>query len=187
MRASYRRNENIDMFRSHFVAAFLACAVLTPTAQAATLLTPEGEPIGGKFQSWVDHSRVPVPETVFLALTACPSQEGTSCTGPGLPIFLSPDQWSPRAALYHELGHQFDYQVVTDRDRVIFLRLLGVGGPWRSGGPDSPHERFAEAYGLCAKTGLSNRSGRGRVNGAYGYTVTKRRHWRLCLAIQRLG
>lgn len=60
-----------------------------------------------------------------------------------------------RSELGHESGHAFDFQVLTDGDRVYFTRLMGLSGPWDQGSGythtailgRSPIETFADWYG----------------------------------------
>lgn len=48
----------------------------------------------------------------------------------------------------HELGHAFDFQVLTDGDRTYFMRVMGLHGPWNNPGADpNPIEAFADWYG----------------------------------------
>ena len=110
----------------------------------------------------------------------CPWVESVGCTSPGKPIYMDPD-WASRELLRHELGHQFDYQVMDDTERDGFRALIGDPRPWRAEGGNSPHEQFAEAYSLCVVR-------RARVyhlrNGGYGYAPRWRTHKRVCALIK---
>lgn len=64
-------------------------------------------------------------------------------------IYLSRgvDRWTRE----HELGHVFDYLVLTDADRAYFTRLMRLAGPWTDGERDCdaercPDEWFADWY-----------------------------------------
>lgn len=85
----------------------------------------------------------------------------------------------------HELGHQFDYQVMSDFQRDWFRMFIGDPRPWRSS-PNSPHEQFAEAYRTCAmlRTRSAWEFARG---GGFNYDPPWRRHRRICLMIKRAG
>jgi hypothetical protein len=94
---------------------------------------------------------------------------------------------------WHETGHVFDDEVLTDEDRVLFTRLLGfTPGSWLRGyeeldggpvtfmaGVRSPSEHFADAYAACA-LGLDPDTN--WVDG-YGYHPSARQHRRVCRAM----
>jgi hypothetical protein len=94
---------------------------------------------------------------------------------------------------WHETGHVFDDEVLTDENRVEFTRLLGFKpGSWLRGyenlngapvtfmaGVRSPSEHFADAYAACA-LGLDPDSN--WVDG-YGYHPSARQHRRVCRAL----
>jgi hypothetical protein len=94
---------------------------------------------------------------------------------------------------WHETGHVFDDEVLTDEDRVLFTRLLGFKpGSWLRGyeelsgapltfmaGVRSPSEHFADAYAACA-LGLDPDTN--WVDG-YGYHPSARQHRRVCRAM----
>lgn len=115
------------------------------------------------------------------------------CSNPAGCIWLNED--ADRYDRMHELGHIFDAQVLTDRDRRRFTRLLGLGQrPWQKtymtpGGVvtddfDSPNEWFADAYAHCALR-LDGRlhHGVGRSVVAY-FEPGPRLYDRLCAAIR---
>ncbi len=73
-----------------------------------------------------------------------------------------------RWTLYHEVGHQFDYQRLDDSRRWRFRQLIHDDRSWRSYWP-SPHEQFAEAYAYCASSSKVRRKRIWGQNGlAYG-------------------
>lgn len=82
----------------------------------------------------------------------------------------------------HELGHQFDYFVMTDEARERFLAIMRDDRAWRST-PESPHERFAEAWRLCAATRRLPQY----YNAAYGLKLTPRQFRRLCALIRSVS
>jgi hypothetical protein len=113
------------------------------------------------------------------------------CSDPAGCVFL-PSDYMRRYNRWHELGHIFDAQVLTERDRWRFTRLLGFGGgPWLRGtgvhgGMRSPSEWFADAYAHCA-LGLDGRFRAGqvlRIVVAYGYDPSPRQSDRVCAAIR---
>ena len=122
-----------------------------------------------------------VPQAVTLSLDGCPFEQTRSCTQEGVPaIWLAPSR-TTRHDLYHEMGHLYDYFVLTEATRQRFLSLRQDRRPWRSA-PNSPHEQFAEAYAFCA-TGRAPLFA-GRVLGGYGYTPSLRAHKRICALIR---
>lgn len=176
-----------------------------PNASAVTLVLPDGTEHPQPWQSWVDASQVPTPPVrVQLVLESCPysSPPGSpACAMPGdgyycreaACIWLNPVEVAPggaiRPALLHELGHVFDYTVMSDAHRAGFLKIMRDRRPWRSDSK-SPHEQFAVAYDLCARGG--NRTWRRwrsmTANGAqfgYGYRATPPQHRRVCALIRR--
>lgn len=108
---------------------------------------------------------------------------GDDCPNPAGCIFL---RTRNRFARWHELGHAWDQQKLTDSDRRWFARKLEMAGQpwfdeaWNPGG--SPGERFADAYANCA---LRNTFRRGWET-AYDYMPTLRRHRAICNAIVAL-
>lgn len=123
----------------------------------------------------------PVPPDVVLE--PCPQIPGkAACTSPGGPIYLDPQHGSWRA-LWHELGHQFDYQAMSDYQRDRFRTFSGDLRPWGSQ-PNGPKEKFAEAYRLCA---LGWRPFEKHVEGAFHYRVTVKRQHRICILIRNAG
>lgn len=143
--------------RKVILAVALVSSLLVPArAQAVLLINPDGsraEP----YQTWAERAKVPTStETLvlnlFVDLDQCSRRYG--CTGANDPIVHI---WRPwcigvpakcRETLLHELGHRFDYQMA-DWRRTWFMRAASRGREWRAG-HNPPHERFAEAYGLCA-------------------------------------
>ena len=105
-----------------------------------------------------------------------------------------------RFARWHELGHVFDWQVLTDADRAWFTRLLRFPPetPWWSddamqeGEGVSPSEQFADAYAAC---GMGRSPAGRRVQSrvvvewttGYDYYPTVRQHQRICTLIVRIG
>lgn len=130
-------------------------------------------------------------------------------------IWLMPD--ASRFDLRHELGHVFDFRVLTDPDRAYFTHLLGLDGDsWRATVaavwtlPRAPvDEIFADAYAACSQRLMpprwlhrwhrvmgSNhgytllapgRSNRATWDTAYGYFPTRAQHEMVCSAIRRVG
>ena len=163
------------------VAALLVLA-LTSSAQALTIVSPTGDPRVARYQAWANTSAMPQPlGQVDLVLSSCPAAISDGCIYHGAPptIFLGPTV-RERAVLLHELGHAFDTQRMSNAYRFAFEKLFGDRRAWRTA-PNSPHERFAEAYSLCARHPRI----RATYYAAYGYTVTPKRHHKVCALIRR--
>lgn len=158
--------------------------VVTASASARLVIRHEDGSPAPVLQAWVDASHVPVAHgVVTIHLGNCFGEEQpTSCTAPpGDDIWLREPVQTLRYALTHELGHRFDYRVMNEPARAAFRRIIDDRRPWRARGGNSPHEQFAEAYGLC----MRHRRVRGAaVIGSYGYLVTTAKHHRVCRLIQ---
>src|SRR3954453_4830583 len=164
------------------VCAALACLVVAATASAVTIVSPSGDPRIMRYQAWANASIMPTPSGVVdLVLDSCPVAVSDGCIYHGAPptIFLGAAV-RDRAVLLHELGHAFDTQRMTPAYRAAFQGIVGDTRAWRSP-PNSPHERFAEAYSLCAHHARMARA----YTAAYGYRVTPRQHARVCALIKR--
>src|SRR5215211_3961733 len=139
------------------VSAGAILALIAPGARAATTI----DPAAGVFpyQQWVEEAKVPTPDvTLRLIEEACPPELADfalACTAKGsYTIWLSPERAKPAATFYHELGHNYDYFELGRWASREFRKIIGDDRPWRSKPGEiglSPHEIFAEAYGLCAR------------------------------------
>lgn len=122
------------------------------------------------WQRWITRSKVPTPDIeITIVGQPCPDGESAACTFPGSTVayIAEPSPSLAKDALFHELGHQFDYWVLTEAQRERFMQIAEVGGEWRQPGTRSPHELFAEAFRQCA-TGV--------WNGAPGRSLSPNRH-----------
>lgn len=115
-------------------------------AESATILSYP-DPV---LQRMLDNSKAPQPNvTLNVHYQWCPSPEftGRSCVYEG----LSSDMYlNHYADFYHELGHIFDLNSMTDLARGRFLQLIHDHHSW-SQAPNAPKEKFAVAYALCAE------------------------------------
>jgi hypothetical protein len=128
----------------------LLLLVLAPAAVAHTTITGG---TSGKWQRWIDHAKVPTAdEEVALLEEACPGSDVRGCTAPDPPtIYVSPATLTPLIVLFHELGHRFDYKVMSESSRAAFADSIGRSGvPWRDGTSASLAEVFAETWAHCA-------------------------------------
>ena len=167
------------------VALALAGALAAPAAATPTTLqTAAGAERPQPFQGWTDRAEVPTPSgVVTLVLEACPAYvSAAGCTfAQARRMHLAPIG-RDRRTFFHELGHVFDAQVLTDGERQRFRRLVGARGPWFGVvGEDSPGEQFAEAYALCARF----RTLRTTQFAMYDYVATPQRHAAVCALIRQ--
>ena len=86
--------------------AALALLALTSTASAATLLTPQGQPVGGQWQRYMDESRMPTygGAMVFTSnyVGVCSGGSGGNVVGCTTNYALTPT--SPALATYPQTG-----------------------------------------------------------------------------------
>lgn len=136
------------------LVGLLAC-----TAQAGTIVVPIDSPY--PYQRWSDEARIATPPlSVEIKLTPpldCAERE--ACAGGPTEIWVTGP--IDKTVFLHELGHLFDWQVLTDLDRERFLQIIGrTGRPWDYAEPGvdihdtSPREFFAMFYSNCAEWGV---------------------------------
>ena len=165
------------------LATAVATLVMTTSAQAVTLVLPDGTERPQPYQGWADELKLPTtPGVVTLRL------DGDGCPAVACALAQPATIWhlagARRGDFHHELGHHFDYTVMTPDARGAFMEVMGlVGRAWRERGGNSPHERFAEAYRMCARSLLSADD---RSQG-YDYQPTRSQHRRVCALIVRTG
>jgi hypothetical protein len=190
--------------RTAAVVAIVTALLCAGSSQAVTIVMWNGQ-APRPFQKWARAMRVP---TFHGTVTLHRTSECASCAQ-GSNIWLDPHYYSryerdTREALYHELGHVFDYFQMTDADRAAFEETTGDHRPWRTS-YDSPHEQFAEAYAFCAlppkwlswrrvETGkrgyaltVGYKDGANWSSADYGYRPSRSQFRRACKAIRRMG
>lgn len=141
---------------------------------------------------------MPQPPRVTVHHADCPDYaDGGSCADMATnEIWLAPNSGSFER--WHEIGHLFDAQVLTDPDRAWFMRAFRMTGEWVRGTGDEclgkrcPDELFADAYAACAND--LRPEGRRRDGmtvsdwtTSYGYFPTARQHRRVCNGIAVIG
>src|SRR4051794_27917261 len=149
-------------------AAALVALWLAPGADALRLVSPTNNPDLARFQRWVDAAAMPTPrESLNVVLAPCPVAISDGCiVHDAVPtVYLGP-MARDRATVLHEVGHAFDAAEMNDPDRGAFSAIFGDTRAWDAA-PNSPKERFAEAYSLCAR----HPAIRAAYTGAYGYRV----------------
>jgi hypothetical protein len=133
---------------------------------------------------------MPAPPHVTIHHEPCPYYaDGGSCSYADTDdVYLEPG--ATRFERQHELGHQFDRQVLTDPDRAWLTSRLGFKpGAWNRGtgpGNRSPDESFADAYAACAIGLVPLRRGKAWWT-SYGYFPAARQHRVICNAIAVLA
>lgn len=155
------------------IATVISCVTLffslAGTARAVTLVTPQGQPVGGRWQRWADESKIPTVagDLIFVpnasgctaGITACSSSRSQGY--PATETFVSLDVGtgpSARDSLYWELGHQFDWRYLTGAQRRYFARAWSTPhARWMdtttalaAGYEDGLEAEFAQIYDDCA-------------------------------------
>ena len=173
--------------------AFLAACLVTAgapepdTAQARTLtaVSKSGKRLKGPYQRWIDRSKVPtVSGRVRIVLSGCPYRPtlaGCVYSNRLRTVYIRRTVSDMRGTLYHELGHLFDFRLMSRGERRIYKRLVGQRGRAWFGGVNPPGEQFAEAYSLCASRRRLART----AHGHYGFRTSPRRHRAVCSLIRR--
>ena len=142
------------------LAVLVALLVMPASAGAVTLVTPSGQPIGGQLQAWANESHTPTISRSLPVVsqgTFCPEATGCSLGDPRFTASFA-IAVTDRDSLYFELGHQFDWQYLTVRDRRSLARFWSVPHArwWDSleslqqGTEDGLEADFAAAYDDCA-------------------------------------
>ena len=166
--------------------AVVVLGLLAPGATAVELVKLDGSPVGGAFQRWVDRTQVPTaPGRVTLRRERCGAVP--ACYRVDLrTVYLEPRDTRD---LLHELGHDFDAQVMTWAARRRFGVIMRDPRPWASPGAGSvvtdPQERFADAFLMCATE--SRTYGGIYQPMASDYEPTIRQHRRVCSLIRRVA
>ena len=145
-----------------------------------------GEAIRGAMHGWLHQARAPlVRGRVQILLTQCPARPRfVACVYARRPsrIYIRPGLRNMRWALYHELGHVFDFRVLNNRERRAFRRIMGIRENRWFGGRRRAAELFAEGYASCARFGPRRAARRRSV---YGYAPTARQHRATCRLLER--
>jgi hypothetical protein len=169
-------------------AAVIATCAGAPAASAAesgtTLVNRAGRPLSGHWQGWVAKSLVPiVPGRIKISLRGCPAHPkavGCIYSTRLSTVYLDRRRAVLPATLYHELGHLYDWRVLSNRDRRRFKRLIGKARQGWFTGQRPPAEQFAEAYSFCARY---RRIRSIRAYATYGYDPSPREHLAACRLI----
>jgi hypothetical protein len=156
--------------RSFLLAFGIGAVVLAGPGQAGVVLTGAPTSLGRIAAS----GRMPQPSVVYAFhwAGACGALAAPGCTLGESEVTLDPNllrlpsarivtgigQGAPllRFVLFHELGHVFDREWMTDATRASFMGLIGrTDGWWSSADGPPPGELFADAYALCSIYGAT--------------------------------
>jgi hypothetical protein len=150
-----------------------ACALTPAAAQAGEPHTITG--LSARQAAAVAATFVPLPERVHVVHTPCPLFARNSCAyGSPWLVFMHPRHERDAGVLFHELGHEFDWQFMSDGDRAAWTELRGRPG-WEP-------ERFASDYANCA---VDLTHGRFHPATAFYSYIGRRLHRRLCRSLLR--
>lgn len=144
-------------------ATFLAVItfLLGASSAPAVTLMVNGDTPSIRYQRWADTSALRLPGgQIDLTLAASARDAATLCgaptsacyfdtPSPRIILTVNNDVVVTRQALYHELGHWVDHRLATDAARRAFLELLSDDRGWDTR-PDSPREKFAVVFEMCA-------------------------------------
>jgi len=171
--------------RRALVLALASCALSPAGAPAQTSLVVARPLSPARYQRLIAAAAIPTPHaTIVLEGGLCPGAPSWAA-GCALPlqrqIWLSAEGLQP-SIFFHELGHVFDWLVMTDGVRSRFAALIHRSAEWNwtSTNHNPPVEQFAEAYSMCAR----HRVIKAVAYGNYDYTPTPARHRRACALIR---
>lgn len=144
------------------------------------------------------HAQVPMPAGAFSVIRAqCPDNDHALGCAYEDEIYVRPG--AGPFIYWHEVGHLYDWTVLTDSGRDQFMQLTRRWNTRSRQGWDRAMEVFADAYAVC----VMQESGRRQFGvtywdghqlpqvgpvGSYGYFVpTWSRHRRVCQLIWNAG
>jgi hypothetical protein len=168
------------------LCVLLVVLAVPNAASAVTLVTPDGQ-VAQPYQRWANAAKVPTPNVSvvlmdggpFASPSAAPStvdRLATITLGGTYPTALT-----RRYAFLHELGHIFDFTMLSDSDRATFLATVKRPQWWDTSSKPGG-ELFADAYAFCAL----NRRLLGLDEG-YGYVPSRHAFRRVCAMVRRAG
>lgn len=180
-----------------FTATVFVLLTFVSSAHAIQLVAPDGQP-ATLYQNIVNRYLHGIPtanQTVMITGDVqgrCLHNDGgyalgdvEGCAGPGWIALRSHDA----NALAHELGHVFDFDVLTDQDRAEFQAIVGNARPWVDTADywESPNEQFAEAYRDCAVYGMQVTAWDIASRYAYSYEPSVKTQRTVCHMIRSLS
>jgi hypothetical protein len=167
-----------------------------------TIIEPPGS--HGTYQRWVDGALVDTyGGTVELSadLSVCENELLDGCAfRSGAHIVVGPSH--PRFVFFHELGHVYDFTVLTPQGRDEFRRINGLTTSWEESpdpptvegfGRQPPSEMFADAYAVCASVrrpwfAYFGNEGHTRFAGLEGFGLEwEPRHWQFVKTCELVG
>lgn len=165
--------------------------VVPATANAGVFVHDDAGRAAHRYNHWARLARTSEPDAaiVIVERDPCEMPAASGCTyrldDGRIVMELHPydDKRRMRLAFWHELGHAFDYAMLTDHDRGAFQRIVGQRGPWRTDDyATSPSEVFARTYAACASTGPTLPFDVWS-SGELLYSATRRQHAAACALI----
>ena len=173
----------------HISVVSVAACLLIPAPALAHPPKPVGaggRAVRGTMHGWLHQARAPlVRGRVQILVIGCPARPRfVACVYSRRPsrIYIRPGLRNMRWALYHELGHVFDFQVLNNRERRRFRQIMGIRENRWFGGRRRAAELFSEGYASCARFGPKRAPRRRSV---YGYAPTARQHRATCRLLRR--
>lgn len=145
---------------------FLALLFLATPAQAGSYFRTADGNSATTYNRWARWAKVDSPDAVVtvrefdsLPLPRCWAEEAIACVSPSrvgeyeMEVYRGVSPRLRRIAFWHEMGHVYDWSMLTDADREVLTRRFGLTGLWVQDVWDSPHEHFARVYAACAAAG----------------------------------
>jgi hypothetical protein len=163
----------------HIVTSLLALlAVAAPADAAITGTTPQQ-------QHWLQASLLRLPAAdATIVRTGCPGRLEPACLShesTGWTLYLAEDLGAnEQSALLHELAHLADHTMLNQGARDAFRLEIGDLRAWTQE-PNSPKEKFAEAFQVCSRHRAIRTTFRWA---AYEYRPGPVRHRRVCRLIR---
>lgn len=149
------------MKRVVLILVALAGLVFSGAASATTFVTPKGAPAGGSWAAWAAQSAEPtVPGRVQIwPASLCGGAGGCSNYYTDVNPHVAILHAEGRFTFYFEMGHLFDWELLTWAERGTLSKIWGVyGHPWndtwaavQAGREDGLEADFAAVYAYCAE------------------------------------
>ena len=176
-----------------WLLSVLVLLVGVGSAEARTTIVVEDGEADYPYQRWVDRMKVPtINEAITIAEHPSPAGNPIATSPNSQIIWLDADHpYYARAGLRHELGHRYDYALLSDPLRERFKQIIHDRRTgWRFDAAhynrlgtreNPPIEVFADVYWICSRT---LRIGAARLEPVGVKPITPPRHRRACRFIR---